>query len=632
MYKRRDMPSDGPIGTRIAGYVVESVLGRGGMGVVYLAEDTRLGRKVALKVLAPELAEDPKFRDRFLRESRIAASLEDPNILPVYEAGEADGALFIAMRYVRGTDLRRLIDEEGALEPQRTVSILAQVASALDAAHAEGLIHRDVKPANVLIVPGATDTVYLADFGLTKRAASESRVTGTGQFVGTLDYAAPEQFTGEPLTPATDVYSLGCVLYECLTGEVPFPRDREASVLHAHLNEAPPRPSVKRPELPPAIDAVVAKAMAKKAGERYEKAGEFAAAAREVMGAGAADRGPSPSGRSRRVLAFAVAAAAVAAVAVGLVLLLRGPSSPAPPLSSTSRSASASPPVPFSSGVIAVDPKTGAIRRAIPAPGGFVVELGPPDIVAGEGAIWTAPATSVFRIDPVTGDTSLVAVNEIVGDIAIGQGAIWVSAATHLVRIDPATEESVDQIPLDPAVGGYVLAVPGTVWLATSSGVMTPLDPGSDRFGKSIAVASTIGGVAYGRGALWVLDELAETVLKLSPNTAALLDTFPVPGNPSGIAVGLGSVWVVDASGAVTRLDPSTGAPTGPIRVGRDPTDIATGFGAVWVTNRGDGTISRIDPVTNDSTEIPVGASVTALVADPKSHDLWVVIAPNRST
>src|SRR5436309_4316106 len=229
-----------------------------------------------MKVLAPELASDPRFRDRFLRESRLAASIEDPNILPVHEAGEADGTLFIAMRYVRGTDLRHLLDAEGPLSLERTLSILTQVASALDAAHAEGLIHRDVKPANVLLVPGTPDKVYLADFGLTKRATSDSGVTRTGQFVGTLDYAAPEQFTGERLTPATDVYSLGCVLYECLTGEPPFPRDREAAVLHAHLNEPPPRPTATRPELPEAVDAVVARALAKKSADRFESAGELA--------------------------------------------------------------------------------------------------------------------------------------------------------------------------------------------------------------------------------------------------------------------------------------------------------------------------------------------------------------------
>jgi DNA-binding beta-propeller fold protein YncE len=189
----------------------------------------------------------------------------------------------------------------------------------------------------------------------------------------------------------------------------------------------------------------------------------------------------------------------------------------------------------------------------------------------------------------------------------------------------------VDRIPLPTTAlltTPFVLAVPGTVWLGGQSGELTPVDPGSDRLGKSIQVASSIRGVAYGLGALWVLDDFDETVLKLDPTTGTKLDTFPVAGNPVAIAAGLGSVWVADASGTLTRLDPSTGAPTGPIRVGQNPTDIATGLGAVWVTNQGDQTISRIDPVTNDVTELPVGASVAAVAPDTRSHELWVVIAP----
>src|ERR671937_837248 len=210
------------IGTVLAGYRVDRVLGRGGMSVVYLAHDPRLKGNVALKLLSPELAEDEAFRARLLRESQLAASLDHPNVVPVYESGEVDGLLYIAMRFVPGTDLRALLRVEGGLAPQRALTLVSQVASALDAAHERGLVHRDVKPANILLVspPGGShaDKVYLADFGLTKRATSDSGITGTGQFVGTLDYAAPEQFTGEPLSPQTDVYSLGCVLYESLTG------------------------------------------------------------------------------------------------------------------------------------------------------------------------------------------------------------------------------------------------------------------------------------------------------------------------------------------------------------------------------------------------------------------------------
>jgi serine/threonine protein kinase len=288
MYKGPTMATDARIGSELAGYRIEGVLGRGGMSVVYLARHQRLDRRVALKVLAPDLAEDERFRERFIRESRIAAGLEHPNVIPVYEAGEADGLLFIAMRYVRGTDLRSLIKAEGSLDPARVVHLLSQVAGALDAAHTDGLVHRDVKPANILIAPpvekAAREHVYLSDFGLTKRSSSESGITATGQFVGTLDYAAPEQFEGKPLDGRTDIYSLGCVLYEALTGEVPFRRDQDAAMMFAHLMSPPPTATEANPELPDAIDPVVARAMAKRPEDRYPTAGELVGAARSALG------------------------------------------------------------------------------------------------------------------------------------------------------------------------------------------------------------------------------------------------------------------------------------------------------------------------------------------------------------
>ncbi|MEA2672608.1 MAG: hypothetical protein QOG45_2828, partial [Chloroflexota bacterium] len=240
------------LGAEFAGYRIEAILGRGGVGLVYLAEDLNLPRRVALKILRAEYAEDPQFRERFVRESRLAASLDHLNIVPIYRAGESGGVLYIAMRYVEGTDLRRLLAAQGPLDIDRAIGILAQVGSALDAAHARGLCHRDVKPANILVTPGSHDTpdqAYLVDFGITKRT-STAGLTQAGQFVGTLDYAAPEQIRGEPIDARTDVYSLGCVLYECLAGARPFDRDSELAVLFAHLNDPPPRLTDLRPDLP----------------------------------------------------------------------------------------------------------------------------------------------------------------------------------------------------------------------------------------------------------------------------------------------------------------------------------------------------------------------------------------------
>jgi serine/threonine protein kinase len=284
-------------GTEIADYQIESLLGRGGMAIVFKARDLRLDRPVALKVLAPELARSPQFRDRFLRESRLAASLDHPNIVPVYEAGEAAGLLFIAMRLVGGGDLTALLQDEGPLSPDETVAILSQVAAALDAAHAAGLVHRDVKPDNILLVPGAGAQhqvhAYLSDFGLTKRVTSLSGVTTHGEFVATMDYAAPEQIGSRPIDARTDVYGLGCVAYRCLTGTVPLVRDDEAALLWAHLVQRPPPMSTHRSELAP-LDAVVARALEKNPDDRYATCGQFVDALTGVLHVPAAADPPDP--------------------------------------------------------------------------------------------------------------------------------------------------------------------------------------------------------------------------------------------------------------------------------------------------------------------------------------------------
>src|SRR5215216_665594 len=267
---------DQRVGTSVAGFRIERLLGRGGMGAVYLAEDTALARKVALKLLSPELAENERFRERFLRESRLAASLDHPHIVPIFQAGEADGVLFLAMRYVEGTDLSRLVAEEGPLEPERVVTLVEQAASALDAAHEQGLVHRDVKPSNMLIARSAgREHCYLADFGLTKRTGSISGLTATHQVVGTLDYVAPEQIRGAEVGARADVYSLACVLHECLTAQPPFERATDVAVLWAHVHEEPPLVTSRRPELPKALDSVLARGLAKEPGDRYASCGEL---------------------------------------------------------------------------------------------------------------------------------------------------------------------------------------------------------------------------------------------------------------------------------------------------------------------------------------------------------------------
>jgi serine/threonine protein kinase len=273
-------------GSRIAGYRLEERIGQGGMAVVFRARDQRLGRLVALKILAPELAGDAEFQRRFTRESRAAAAIDDPHIVPVFAAGEADGVLFIAMRYVAGGDAHSLLNQEGPLPPDRVADIISPVASALDAAHRAGLVHRDVKPSNMLmdVLPGRPDHVYLSDFGLSKAVASTSGMTRAGAVMGTLDYISPEQIAGKPVDGRADQYALACSAFELLAGGPPFRRDEPTAAMYAHLSESPPQLASRRPGLPPEVDGVLSRALAKAPGDRYASCGQFADALRDAFG------------------------------------------------------------------------------------------------------------------------------------------------------------------------------------------------------------------------------------------------------------------------------------------------------------------------------------------------------------
>jgi len=301
---------DQRIGTELGGYRILEQLGRGGTSVVYRAEHVRLGRQAALKLLSPGLG-DLDFTDRFLRESRLAASLDHPSIVPVYDAGEEDGLLYIAMAYVEGTDLKALVTQEGPLPLRRALGIAGQVASALDAAHERGLVHRDVKPANILVSPD--DRTYLSDFGAVKELASGG-MTRTGSFVGTIEYCAPEQIEGGAVDARTDVYALGCVLWECLTGTPPFHRPTEVAVLNAHLHAEPPKLAREVPELPAGLEPVLAKALAKDPLDRYGSCGAFLAAARAAATERRVDRRRLALSLAMLLLAALVGAAIALAV------------------------------------------------------------------------------------------------------------------------------------------------------------------------------------------------------------------------------------------------------------------------------------------------------------------------------
>jgi len=566
----------------VGGYRLEQLLGRGGTSVVYRAYDEGLDRNVAVKVLSPELAEDDRFRERFLRESKLAVSIEHPHIIPVYDAGESEGVLFIAMRYVEGTDLKALLQREHALEPQRALAIVAQVADALDTAHARGLIHRDVKPSNVLVAPG--DHVYLADFGLTKSNSDRTTATMSGQLVGTVDYVAPEQIEGKPLDGRADVYSLGCLFYECLTGEPPFPRDSELAVLWAHVQQEPPRVSEHRPELPQALDEVIAKALAKDPAKRYATAAELVGAASAVL------RAPTRPGLRLPLVAAALVLAAAATVA-GLLLTRGG--SPVAPLTT-------------SDGIARIDPQTNRLSAAIQVARGTV------DLATGFGAVWlaNAEAQSVENIDPkinsVVHEVGLAGPGSHTSPLAIatGEGNVWVSEGLG-ARVAAARYGGPYAATISLGKGGPAIDVTtgtGSVWAATFLDQrIWRIDLGSVgnvNIVATIPIAVHPSALAFGAEALWVAS-IDNALVKIDARTNRVAATIPLTFTPGGITFAMGRIWLSNpAANTVVSVD--AGNLRGPrkvIRVGANPSGVAVGFGSLWVANSGDGTVSRVDPL-----------------------------------
>lgn len=620
----------------IAGYRIESELGRGGMGVVYLARQVFPDRSVALKVLAPGLAADPDFRDRFVRESNAAASTEHPNIVPIYGAGETEGRLYLAMRYVEGTDLADTIRREGPLDVERAVAICRQIASALDAAHARGIVHRDVKPGNVLL--DASGHAYLSDFGLITRNEIETGITKTGQFMGSTAYCAPEQIKGENVDARTDVYSLGAVLYECLTGEPPFPRTSEAATLYAHLEESPPRPSAKVAELPAGLDDVVATAMAKRPDERYASAGLLAQAMRAALGPSAA--GPATAPRVRRPWIVA-AVAVVLAVVVAVSIALGGRSKPTTPSAGSADV--------LRDGLLAFDPTTHEVstvvhlaypRIGVYKQGSFNL---PPPTAAGEGAVWTLVSQDLWRIDPTTGRAAQVDVTACApasfSAIDVGPGAVWAlcfgAGGDHqriVVRVDPFTYATKTA---RTGVGGHgplsegnVATSPSSVWVEPGDGSVEWFDTARVLEVGDVADVSA-DALTVGEGKLWVANQLASTITPVNLRTGRAGSPVSISGNIDAIAVGEGGVWVLDRSGGtVTEIDAPSLTAQPSIGVGSGATSIAVGFGAVWVSKPADPSVIRVDPVTGQTETIEVHASPVRLVPDVQTGKLWLVVVP----
>ena len=632
-----------PPGDELGGYRIERLIGRGGMSAVYLAEQIRLKRKVALKVLSPELAQDERFRERFIRESELAASLDHPNVLPIHEAGEQDGRLYIAMRYVDGMDLKTLLDREGPLDPDRVVTIIGQVASALDAAHAEGLVHRDVKPGNILLTRTTgsipPEHVYLADFGLTKRAASDSGLTGTGVFAGTLNYAAPEQFEGGPLDARTDVYSLGCVLFECLTGDLPFRKEQDAALMHAHLHASAPRATTLRPDLPSAADDVVAKALAKRPSDRYQAAGALAVALRNVFSATTESRQATTRRRSRAWIA-AAATFSVLVAAIAVVALTRGgEDAPLAPTETGGSSVEAQPP----GSLVRVDAETGAVSLTVSDIPGLQTEDAPfrPTLAIGEGGVWLHAfdfRAFLLDLDAATGEIRerTRARGFLLGgppDVAVGSRTVWQSGAgpDEVQRLNPLTYEYLPPVRVPSgSVTGIALGR-DTLWVGSSEGALFGFDALTGDLVSQIEVDVALDELAVGQGSVWVMDRLNGEVVRIDPVEEAVGDRVRVPGDLTEIAAGDGGVWVLDRSaGTITRID-GADAPADPIRVGPSPSSIAVGLGAVWVTDE-DGNLYRVDPQLRRSEAIELGNPLGPVAVDELNGAIWVgVLEPGSA-
>jgi hypothetical protein len=607
-------------GATFAGYRVESLVGRGGMGVVYRAWDLSLERPVALKLIAPEQAEDERFRARFLREPRLAASLDHPGVVPIYEAGEWEGQLYLAMRFVEGSDLKSVLEREGGLAPERALVVLAQVADALDAAHRRGLVHRDVKPANVLL--DESGHAYLTDFGITKQVGGVS--TDTGRVVGTLDYIAPEQIRGEDVDGRTDGYALACVLYECLTGAPPFRRATEAETLWAHMQDAPPAPP-DHPRLAP----VLRTGLAKDREDRFGSCAEFVDAAAGALGLAAplADRR-----LSRIALLLALGGVLLGAAAVlALTQTLGGDDAPSSdPLLDVATNS-----------VGAVDARTSELALAVPLPGR------PTDVAAADGTTWvaTVDSTAVTGVSARTRSISrTVPLPGRADAVAAGEGSVWIADGGRGVvsRIEAGYERVTQRFRVatsrDAAQPSGRLQAPraslavagGAAWLTNGSKRLTRIDSGSGET-SSIAAGRRLDAVAAGGGAVWALSSGSATVLRVDPRDGRVTDTVSIAarsgaGSPFPMAVAATSraVWVLNGNTAtVTQIDPGTlgVVTTIPIGVDRVPTDIAATGGTAWVSN-GDGSLARVEAGTNAAEEVHVGESLERVAA--AGPTVWV--------
>jgi hypothetical protein len=529
-------------GSVFAGYEIEGIAGEGGMGRVYRATEIALARPVALKLIADDFADDRRFRERFQRESMLAASIDHPNVIPIYEAGEVDGELYIAMRFVDGTDLLAAVMREGPFEPERAVRIITQVASALDAAHRRGLVHRDVKPGNVLLT-GEEEHAYLTDFGLVKTLTGEAPgMTTAGHFVGTLDYSSPEAIQGGDADARSDVYSLGCVLFYVLTRVSPFLRDSNVGTMFAHVNEPPPSLLEARPDLPPALGPVIERALSKQPEERQQTAGDFAREAQEALvAAPAAGSGggraappaakPAADGPPQRARLLGILLPAI--IGLGLIAALLaalgvfkggdgGQQASATATPSATATATATPTATAAASV----PKVAASIEVGKGPDGISV--------SDDGQVWVtdASAGTAVRIDTKTN-------KKLGAPLDVGKDPDGVAAAKQVAWIASSGDNKVRRVESnpDPVVVG------------------------------TIPVGDQPNGISLGKQLVWVTNSGDDTVNRIDRGSATVVGS--------------------------------------PIGVGKQPIGVDVGAESVWVTNHGDGTLSRIDTSTAQTVGSP---------------------------
>jgi streptogramin lyase/predicted Ser/Thr protein kinase len=588
--------ADLALGDEVAGYRIDARIARGGMGVVYRATHLGLDRPVALKVIARARAGDASFRERFLRESRLAARLDHPAVVPVYDSREVDGELIVAMRLVEGGDLRGLIDREGPLAPDQATALLAQVAAALDAAHTAGIVHRDVKPHNVLV---EGDRAYLSDFGLAK-SLEESGGSGAS-VVGTVAYMSPEQWRGEAVGPAADVYSLGCVLYEATTGVVPYARA-----------DADP---ARTPQLPAGIEAAIERATAPRPEARFPTASALIEAAR----AGEMDT-PQPT----RVLDPA-----------------SDPRRPTTPMRSTSVNPDEARSTYVSDGLTHVDRGAGRLthvdrgrgrggdgrggrrrgpgRRWALGVGGALVLVAAVLVLTGGGSGPKVSAPLYIGKAPLR--------------IAAGSEKIWVLSEPEgtLSRIDAETD-TIEGKPIDLGKGVVAIAVGGgSVWVSDAgSGKLLRIDDETGGVKQRIEIGGNPGPLVYGGHRIWVADTLGGGITAVDAKNGHVLRRHLQPrAKPLRLATGAGGLWVSSAStGAVQRIDLRSFAEGKPIAVGRHPAGITVAAGLVWVADARSGAVTRVDPSLRAVSGAPIAVGEGPGGIDAGSSALWVTLAP----